>query len=405
MRARLIALAFGLVACGLLAVPALAAAAPQVKVIDRQGNAYVFDLGGHEGREDVDARYTVRSSPSQATTQRIVGFSLRKVLAEAEDGRGERFDDSIYHFVKVDRPGSGVVTLSRAQVEASGAFPDGHPVVWAEQGGGIGFLRPSSGPNDANAADVFVVSDGTLVVREGFGNLVQLEVEYSPSKPRPKQAVTFKVRVKSSASGQRLTFSWMIDGHHYTGAQVTHAFRRKGCYAVGVSARENGEVVGGAGAQVKVGSDCEGGPNRQGGGKEGKKKGAADGSHGKGSGNGSSSWGNGSGTGGPSAPSYRPAPGQRSERPPRQPAPPGETVEGELLDDIAGKPAPAQQAQSEPKPAVRAVRSGSFRDEGGAGVPGVALGILVTGGLLGLGALRELERGPLAKLRLRKPWS
>lgn len=401
MRARLATLSWLLVALTCLAAPAFAAAAPQVKVIDRNNNVFFFDLAEHAGSEDVDASYTVRSSPSQATTKKVVGFSLRKVLAQASDGDGNRFDDTYYDYVAVDRPGGGSVILSQAQVETSGAFPDGRPVVWAESGGGIGFLRPSSGSGDANAADVFVESSGTLVVREGKGSPVKLEIEYAPSKPKPKQSVRFSVKVNSSGSGQSLSFRWTIDGRKYTGAQVTHAFRRPGCYYAAVTALESGKDVGSAAVQVKVGSSCEGGPNRQGGGKDGKKKGASDGSHGNGSGNGTSSSGSRNGAG--NAPTYLPGPGQRRERPDRAPVPPGERVEGELLDDVVGEPAAAPESQPEPEPQVRAVRSGSLSDEGGTGLPGAALGILVTGGLLGLGAMRELERGPLP--RLRKPWS
>lgn len=404
MRPRLaLASLLGVLAC--LAAPALAGAAPQVKVIDRHDNAFFFDLGEHAGNEDVDARYTVRSSPSEATAQKVVGFSLRKVLAEAADERGNGFDDTYYDHVKIQRPGAGSVGLSQAQVETSGAFPDGRPVVWAEQDGGIGFLRPSSGSHDANAGDVFVEPSGTLVVREGRGSLVRFTIEHAPRKPRPKQPVTFTVDLQSSGSGQSLSFRWAVDGRTLTGAEITHAFRRPGCYLVGASALEHGDEVGSAAVRVKVGSDCEGGPNRAGGGKDGKRNGASDGAHDAGANGSSSSSGGGGGSaqGPATAPAQDPGPGARPERRRRAPASPGQRIEGELLDDVAGRPASAQDPQAEPEPQARAVRSGSLGAEGGAGLPGAALGILITGGLLGLGALRELERGPLA--RTRKPWS
>lgn len=66
---------------------------------------------------------------------------------------------------------------------------------------------------------------------------------------------------------------------------------------------------------------------------------------------------------------------------PKPPA--GEPVSGELLSTVAA-------AAPRPAPAL-AARSGQLDGDGGGGVPGAALGILTTLGLLGFGALVEVR--------------
>jgi hypothetical protein len=86
------------------------------------------------------------------------------------------------------------------------------------------------------------------------------------------------------------------------------------------------------------------------------------------------------------APSESPAQDEPQHHKPAPQAQPGQRVSGQLLNASA---APA----AKPTPAI-AARSGQLGDEGGgAGLPGAALGLLVTVGLLGAGALLELRGG------------
>ena len=171
MRARLLlGLCVALVA--LLALP-VAAQALSVKVVDTDGDPHVVDLADVAGQEDVDdVDYAIRSS-SGTTTQTVTGFSLNQII------KLSGADPYNYTFLNVARPGSGSVQLTNAQVRNSGS-PDGPPVVY-DGGNAVGFIRPSTGDGDRNAADSFQVP-GELVVTLQKGSPIGIEVAASETK-------------------------------------------------------------------------------------------------------------------------------------------------------------------------------------------------------------------------------
>ncbi|HKO39329.1 MAG TPA: hypothetical protein VJU14_13275, partial [Solirubrobacterales bacterium] len=82
-----------------------------------------------------------------------------------------------------------------------------------------------------------------------------------------------------------------------------------------------------------------------------------------------------------------PSPPQPKAAKRAKPAPAGEQVSGELLSLTA-------PVEPEPRAEQPGARAGSpdSEDSGGIGLSGAALGLLITGGLLGAGALTETRR-------------
>jgi hypothetical protein len=355
--------------------------AAQVTVVTPGGSQQTLALEALAGSEDVLERaYVLRSSTGESS-QTVTGLSVGAIL----DAAGA--DPFGFSYLEVQRPAGGSVLLSRHQALDPGAFAEGFPVVYATAAG-TGFLRPSTGVDDLNAGDAFEAPQGvTLVLRKGSSLLVKIEASTlttSPGKP-----VAFEAVVDRAGSGEQLSYSWYFDdGHSATGAGARHSFAKRGSYDVVVGVTTPGDQAGASAVvTIQVGAPLSG-PDRKGGGRN-REANAPD---------------HGAATGTPGAvppgpvsrvghtpPDTRPsaalsvrrgttdAPLRRAERESAA----GEPVVGELVS--ADTPIGAGK--------LVGARHGQLENDGeGSGLPGAALGLLITAGLLGGGALIEVRR-------------
>jgi len=362
----------------------------QVTVVKPGGEQRTLALAALAGSEDVVERSYSLNSATATSEQVVNGFSLATILAAAAA------DPYGFSYLEVQRPAGGSVLLSRHQALDPGAFEDGSPVVYATAAG-TGFLRPSSGPGDANAGDSFEAPQGiALVLRKDSPLLVKAKA--STVRTRPGQEVEFSAVVERAGSGEQLAYSWYFDdGHSASGPSASHSFAKRGSYDVVVGVTTPGDKAGASAVvNIQVGAPLPG-PDRKGGGRiddsDAPDHGAVAGTRGAvPPGSGSESPPSSAATSPASKP---PAQDELKDRKPAPRAGPGQRVSGQLLN---------ASAATAPKPAsAPAARSGQLGDDGGGvGLPGAALGLLVTAGLLGAGALLEL-RGGFASLAGSKP--
>lgn len=371
----------------LLVVPT-AAQALSVRVVDLQGKSATVDLADLQGQEDVnDVDYAIRSA-SGTSTQTVTGFSLDNVI------RASGADPFSYTYLNVSRPGGGSVQLTNGQVRNSGS-PDGPPVVY-EAGADVGFIRPSTGDGDRNAADSFKVPGG-LVVTLQRGTPIGIEVHASDVKVEVGDVVDFTAAITHPSSMQP-DVSWSFgDGQRAVGVEeISHKFKQGGTYYVVVTATDPDTGQGpSASVEIQVGEKKKGGPDRHGGGED-KGNDAPDSGSSTGTGGEASGTGTGVPTGpigsagvptGPVAPAAPTDPEQRrDERAPEQPI--GDEVSGRVLDDVTVIPAPPERRREEaPAPTLR-----TGEEQGGLGVSGAALGGMAVAALLGFGALAQAGR-------------
>ncbi len=366
-----------------LATPAIEAAradAAQATVVSPGGSQQTLSLDALAGSEDVAGREYVLRSGGGESSQIVTGFSLG-ALVEAAGA-----DPFGFSYLEVLRPAGGAVLLSRGQALDPGAFPDGPPVVYASPAG-TSFLRPSSGPDDLNATDSFEApQEVTIALHKG--SPLRVMAEASSLRTRPGKTVSFSAKVEGAGAGETLTYSWYFDdGGSATGAEAIHSFAKRGSYDVVVGVTTPGDSTGtSAVVTVQVGPPLEG-PDRKGGGirrdREAPDHGAATASDGSAGGS------VGSAPATTASPAPTPAP-ERPEKPAKQAAatsraPAGAPISGQLLS------APAA-ATSEPKEQAAARAGNPESESSGFGLPGAALGLLISGGLLGLGAFSETRR-------------
>ncbi|HEX6204449.1 MAG TPA: PKD domain-containing protein [Solirubrobacterales bacterium] len=367
-------------AAGAPALEAARADAAQATIVSPGGSQQTLSLDALAGSEDVmDRGYALRSSDGERR-EVVTGFSLA-ALVEAAGA-----DPFGFSYLEVLRPAGGAVLLSRDQALDQGAFPDGPPVVFASPAG-TSFLRPSSGTDDLNASDSFEAPQGvTIVLRKG--SPLRLQAEASTLRARPGETVRFSVEVEGAGAGEALTYSWYFDdGDSAKGADATHSFSRQGSYDVVVGVTTPGDSTGSSAVvTVQVGPPLRG-PDRKGGGtrrdRDAPDHGAATGADGPLGGL------PGAGTVPPESREPTPAPKHPAKPSPKSAAtsqaPAGAPISGQLLSaPAAATPEPREQPGA---------RAGNPENEtSGFGLPGAALGLLLTGGLLGLGALTETRR-------------
>jgi PKD repeat protein len=382
---------------------------PQVTIVTPGGAQHTLSLEALAGSEDIVGRTYVLRSPAGESSQEVTGFSIGALL----DAAG--VDPFAFSYLEIQRPGGGAVQLSSTQ-----ALGEPAPVVYST-GTGTGFLRPSAGAGDDNAADSFQSPAGlTIVMRKGAS--LRVRAEATPRKVEVGEKVSFRAVVERAGSGEALAYSWYFDdGNSGEGETATHSFAKPGSYSVVVGVTAAGEDTGtSAVVRVQVGEAPEGGPDRKGGGKNKAKNapdhGAAEGPSGPASSGGAPSSGGGvpeaeapavvptpvpmpTPEPAPSAaPSTKPKPEKakpKAEKKPRpkqkaDPTPPGEVVTGELLaGDVE-----AQSTTTSPPRRQTAARTGTPRPAGGGsgGIPGAAWGLGAVVALLGLGALAEAGR-------------
>jgi PKD domain len=363
--------------------------AAQVTVVSPGGAQQTLSLDALVGSEDVTARtYELRSGESRSSAT-VTGFSLAAIL----DAAGA--DPFSFSYLQVQRPEGGAVRLSRHQALDAGAFADGPPVVYATATG-TGFLRPSGGPEDDNATDSFEAPQGISIVL-GKGSPLLVQARASTPRTRPGRPIEFSATVEGGGAGEELIYSWYFDdGDSASGASARHAFAERGSYDVVVGVTTPGDSTGSSDVvTVQVGAPIAG-PDRRGGGRN-RDANAPD--HGA------------AGDSGQSGGAANPAPSAhlcphsgkkcaldtelRGDGPSEttSEAQAGEPVSGVLLTGSQTSPRP-------PKKATAAARTGILDggEGGGTSLPDAALGLLVTAGLLGLGALAE-ARGSLSTYR------
>jgi hypothetical protein len=367
----------------------------QVTVISPGGAQQSLSLTALAGREDVVARpYFLRAAEGESSTT-VTGFSLAAILEAAGT------DPFGFSYLEVQRPAGGAVLLSRHQALDTDAFGEGPPVVYTAAGG-TGFLRPSTGGDDPNADDSFEAPQGVTVALHN-GSPLRVRARASTQRTRVGEEISFSAIVDRAGSGEQLEYSWYFDdGNSASGATARHSFAKRGSYDVVVGVTTPGDRAGtSAVVTIQVGAPLSG-PDRKGGGRDrdagAPDHGAAAGTHGAvppGPGGGGSLVGH-------TPPDTRPAAAlsvrrgatdkaqHKTERGPGA----GETVVGELVS--ATTPVDAV------KPGAPGARRGHLSaGGGGGGLPGVAIGLLVTAGLLGLGALAE-SRGAFLALSAKK---
>jgi PKD domain len=353
--------------------------AAQVTVVAPGGTQQALSLDALAGQEDVSERPYVLRSTTGESTQTVTGFSLGRVLeAAGADPYG-------LSYLEVQRPAGGTVLLSRHQALDPGAFAEGPPVVYATAAG-TGFLRPSSGTEDLNATDSFEAPQGiTLVLRKD--SPLRVVAKASPLRTKPGQPVSFEAVIERAGAGEQLTYSWYFDdGHSASGATARHSFAKRGSYDVIVGVTTPGNSAGtSAVVTVQVGASLAG-PERKG---SGRNRNADAPDHGAATGT------RGTVAPGPAAASpesgagVAPTDAQRGRRSRVRRSNTGTT----LRNAAAGKPVVGElvsaTAPIEPAKPVAARRGRLESDGEGPGLPGAALGVLVTVGLLGAGALIE----------------
>ncbi len=347
--------------------------AAQVTVVSPGGSQQTLSLDALAGSEDVvDRAYTLRSGGGESA-QTVTGFSLAAILVAAGA------DPYGFSYLEAQRPAGGSVLLSRDQALDPGAFADGPPVVYATAGG-TGFLRPSADPGDLNATDSFEAPQGvTIVLRKG--SPLRVRAKASTVRTRPGRPVAFNAIVDRAGSGEELSYSWYFDdGHSASGADVRHSFAERGSYDVVIGVTTPGDSAGASAVvMVQVGPPLAG-PDRRGGGTN-EDAGAPD--HGAATGGGDADAGGGVPTEPRLTAPATPQPDEARTRAAKR-STDGRRVSGLLL---------THSEESPPEPtATPAARTGQLDGTGsGASLPGAALGLLLTAGLLGAGALVEVR--------------
>jgi PKD domain-containing protein len=356
--------------------------AAQVTVVSPGGTQQTLSLEALAGGEDVVDRAFVLRSGSGEGTHAVSGFSLAKVLEAAGA------DPYSFSYVEVQRPAGGAVRLSRHQALDPSAFAEGPPTIYPAAGG-TGFLRPSAGPEDANAADSFLAPQGiTLTLRKGVP--ISVTAKATPLKAKPGQPVSFEAVVEGAGAGEKISYSWFFDdGGAADTASATHSFAKRGSYDVVVGVTTPGNPTGSSDViTIQVGSPIAG-PDRKGGGTnkdaEAPDHGSADGPL-----TGTESGGSVPPTSAPpasvaapSTPAPAPATPPAAQKDPAPQVPTGERVVGELVSATTDVP-PSRPTQA-------AARSGQLQGDngGGGGIPDAAWGLLAAVGLFGAGALLE----------------
>jgi hypothetical protein len=373
-----------------LASPWLAGAdadAAQVTVVKPGGEVRPLALDLLAGKEDVaDRSYALRSATG-TTTQTVTGFSLARII----DAAGA--DPFTFSYLEVQRPAGGSVVLNDHEALDEGVFADGPPVVYATATG-TGFIRPNAGPDDLNADDSFEAPQGlTIVLRKDMQ--LQVRAKATPRRVDPGEKVSFSALVEGAGSGEEVTFSWTFDdGSRLTdaGDSVSHGFAKPGSYDVVVGVTTPSDRTGTSDiVTVQVGEPAKGGPDRKGGGTN-EAEDAPD--HGAATGPATGTPGTEGSASVPPLPApseapLAPEPQPLPESPPEPlpvPEPEGEPVSGLLLEE-GGVAAP--EPETEPEPAAARTGTLSEKGDGGGSLPDAAVGLLITGALLGAGGLVE----------------
>jgi PKD repeat protein len=349
------------------------------------------------GNNDINNR-SYRLSSGAVT---ISGHSLLQVMNQA-DSELDAIDVPTIPSVTIDRPSGRPITISGDDLRDPGAFPDGPPVFYEDNGATV-LVMPGTSATASGSRYRFVFAP----VGISIGSAATYEVDLSASRTsiKTRQQVNFTAKVTGQDNGESLSFEWNFnDGKNRgtTTGKVSHRFTRKGRFLVVLDvagASGSGEAV--IWIEVdeakKKPNDKNKNPDKQPEGNGGQNGG--DGGTGDGFGSGVGTFGSGTGGGlpgylpptQPSSPVPLPAPTAKPkpEPKPKTPVDDGLTeVRGELVDPVTGEtvvPPDQGQAVESADPAPSGTELGGF------GIPGEAWAVAGVGLLLGLGGFAELR--------------
>ena len=325
--------------------------------------------------------------------KQVSGYSMRRVLEEAETEAGGWLDLATMPSIEVDLPTAGVIRLSRAEALDRNYFTDGPPVFYENNGTTV-FLMPGSPGRE------YIFSFAPVGMKVGNGLDFEVRISATPSRPKRGQSVAFTAKVSGAPAGTGLSYRWTFsDGAARTTSspRIEHTFEGTGRRSV-VLVVSGGGGEGQAALSLDVspsgGGDSGGGGGTPTGGPapvtpEASIYGTGSGSGG-GYGSGSATGSGGSGAGTPVAPT--------EQAPPEQPTRPREAgqspdglkeVSGLLIDPSASA---AQSAVPEAAP-----NESGAAGPGGLGLSGEAATLFGVGLLIALGGLIE------ARVLVRRP--
>ncbi|MFM9054571.1 MAG: PKD domain-containing protein [Solirubrobacterales bacterium] len=324
--------------------------------------------------------------------KQVSGYSMRRVLEEAEKEAGGWLDLATIPSIEVDLPTAGVIRLSRAEALDRNYFTDGPPVFYENNGTTV-FLMPGSPGRE------YTFSFAPVGMKVGSGLDFDVRISATPSRPKRGQSVAFTAKVKGAPDGASLSYRWTFsDGTTRTTSspKIEHTFEGTGRRSVVL-------VVSGGGGEGQAALSLDVSPS--GGGDSGGNGGTPSGNpapvtpeasiYGTGGGGGgygssSSTGSGGSGAGTPVAPAGQAPPEQTKRSRKAGQSPDGlKEVSGLLIDPSASA---AQSAVPEAAP----------KDSGAGGpavlgLSGEAATLFGVGLLIALGGLIE------ARVLVRRP--
>ncbi|MFZ9669194.1 MAG: PKD domain-containing protein [Solirubrobacterales bacterium] len=338
------------------------------------------------GSPDINNQaYTLSSGRKQ-----VSGYSMRRVLEEAEQQAGGWLDLATIPSIEVDLPTAGVIRLSRAEALDRNYFADGPPVFYENNGTTV-FLMPGSPGRE------YTFSLAPVGMKVGSGLDFGVRISATPTRPKRGQPVAFSAKVSGAPAGTSLSYRWTFsDGttRTTTSPTIEHTFEGKGRRSV-VLLVSGGGGEGQAALSLDVspsgGGDSGGSGGTQTGGPapvapEASTYGSGGGSGG-GYGSGSSLDSAGSGAGTPAAPSAQPPPERTRQA---ATSPDGlKEVSGLLIDPAASA---AQSSAQEASPKESGAGGSS-----GLGLSGEVATLFGVGLLIALGGLIE------ARVLVRRP--
>lgn len=324
--------------------------------------------------------------------KQVSGYSMRRVLEEAEKEAGGWLDLATLPSIEVDLPTAGVIRLSRAEALDRNYFTDGPPVFYENNGTTV-FLMPGSPGRE------YTFSFAPVGMKVGSGLDFAVRISATPSRPKRGQSVALTAKVTGAPAGTSLSYRWTFsDGTARTTSSPTieHTFEGTGRRSVVL-------VVSGGGGEGQAALSLDVSPS--GGGDSGGTGGSSSGSpapaapgdpvygsggSGGGYGSGGSTGSGGSGSGSPVAPSGQ-APPDRTRQPQKAATSRDglKEVSGLLIDPAATA---AQSAVPEAGP-----KGSGAGGPGVMGLSGEAATLFGVGLLIALGGLIE------ARVLVRRP--
>lgn len=185
--------------------------------------------------------YTVRARPGEAGESFArLGVSLRRLVAESGA------DPEAIGYVVVPRPDGTDAYLPGVDLAEPSPFEAGLPVLVSADSGCIRFLRPATGPEDANGEDNIASCGASLTIGVRDGNVLTVRASASDPTPDVGKEVRFEASAEGARAGETVgDYRWSFgDGASAEGAAVTHAFTAAGSYKVTVTASGSAESGG-----------------------------------------------------------------------------------------------------------------------------------------------------------------